>query len=142
MIAKSTRRFKAKSQSLSEVYRWTDNWCQALHLERSVINAFRMAVYEAACNVVEHAYRERDASEGFAITLVSSKKAAIALMEDHGHLFDIGLVPPPDFSKKIEDRQVGGLGVHFIRNMMDRVITRRKDKVNRLIMIKYLSPTA
>ncbi len=101
-----------------------------------------MAVYEAACNVVEHAYKGGDASAGFAITLVSSPKAAIALMEDHGRLFDIDLVPSPDFSKKIEDRQAGGLGVHFIRNMMDRVLTRRKDNVNRLIMIKYLSPMA
>lgn len=101
-----------------------------------------MAVYEAACNVAEYAYKDRDASAGFVITVACSQKAVVAMVDDYGRLFDIGLVPPPDFSEKIEDRQVGGLGVHFIRSMMDRVLTRRKDNANRLVMIKYLSPAA
>jgi serine/threonine-protein kinase RsbW len=141
-MEKTVRTFKAQSQSLSEVYQWTNAWCRALNLRKPILDAFLLAVYEAACNVVEHAYKNTETSNGFAITLVSSKKAAIALMEDRAQLFDINSISSPDFSKQILDRPIGGLGVYFIRNLMDRVFTRRKDNINQLIMIKYLSHSA
>lgn len=141
-MEKTARTFDAQSQSLSEVYHWTNAWCRALNLRKPILDAFLLAVYEAACNVVEHAYKNTETADGFVITLVRSKKAAIALMEDRAQLFDINSVSPPDFSKQIQDRPIGGLGVHFIRSLMDRVLTRRKDNTNQLIMIKYLSSSA
>jgi serine/threonine-protein kinase RsbW len=142
MVVKSVRKFNAKSQSLREVYQWTNSWCHAVQLRKPVMRAFLMAVYEAACNKVEHAYENMEASAGFAITLVSSGKAAIALVEDQGRFFDIDSVARLDFSKKIQDREIGELGVHFIRCLMDRVLTRKKNNnINQLVMIKYLSPS-
>lgn len=140
-MEKTVRTFSAQTQSLSEVYRWTKAWCRALNLRKPIRDAFLLAVYEAACNVVEHAYKNTDTANGFDITLVRSQKVAIALLEDRAQFFDINSISPPDLSKKIQDRPIGGLGVHFIRTLMDRVFTRRKDDINQLIMIKYLSPS-
>jgi anti-sigma regulatory factor (Ser/Thr protein kinase) len=141
-MKKTVRTFSTQSQSLSEVYQWTKAWCCALNLRKPILDAFLLAVYEAACNVVEHAYKNVETTDGFVITLASSNKAAVALMEDHAQLFDINSVSPPDFSKQIKERPIGGLGVYFIRSLMDRVLTRRKDNINQLIMIKYLSASA
>jgi len=140
-MEKSVRTFSTRSQSLSEVYHWTKAWCRALNLRKPILDDFLLAVYEAACNVVEHGYKNTEIPSGFAITLVGSKKVAMALMEDRAQSFDINSISPPDFSTRIQDRPIGGLGVHFIRSLMDRVLTRRKGNVNQLIMIKYLSPS-
>ena len=140
LIEKSTRQFNAHSKSLSDVYQWTDKWCETSGLSKSIQDALKLAVYEAACNVLEHGYKNVETTEGLSVTLISSSKAVTALLEDHGRSFDINKVPPPEFSENIEDRKIGGLGVHFIRTLMDRVLTLKKKNINRLVMIKYLSP--
>lgn len=143
MIKRLTRHFSAQTQSLREVYKWTKTWCNDLCMKETVLNAFLLSVYEASCNVVEHSYENMETSVEFSITLLRSPKAAIAIVENQGRRFDIDMISPPDFSEKIQDRKVGGLGLHFIRTMMDRVLTReKKNNANQLIMIKYLPPSS
>jgi anti-sigma regulatory factor (Ser/Thr protein kinase) len=63
---------------------------------------------------------------------VSDDKIEIVL-EDQGKKFDPTQVPPPELPRQ----KPGGLGVHFIRTIMDQVIYEG-DKVegNRLRLIK------
>ena len=39
---------------------------------------------------------------------------------------------PPDLTGPLEGRNPGGLGIHLIRNMADRIEYRREDGQNRL----------
>jgi serine/threonine-protein kinase RsbW len=60
-------------------------------------------------------------------------------IEDDGDAFDPLSAPPPDLEAALEDRQVGGLGVHFVRTMMDSVAYQRIGGHNRLTLTKQLS---
>ena len=61
------------------------------------------------------------------------------VIEDDGDAFDPLSVAPPDLDSDLEHRQIGGLGVHFVRTMMDSVDYQRIDGVNRLTLTKQLS---
>ncbi|MGE0666743.1 MAG: ATP-binding protein [Sphingomonadales bacterium] len=61
------------------------------------------------------------------------------VIEDDGDPFDPLSVAPPDLDADLDDRQLGGLGVHFVRTMMDAVDYRRIDGINRLTLTKQLS---
>jgi serine/threonine-protein kinase RsbW len=45
-------------------------------------------------------------------------------------------VPPPDLNADLESRPVGGLGVHFMKTLMDEVAYRREGDRNVLTMRK------
>ena len=59
-------------------------------------------------------------------------------LSDDGIAFDPLSLPPPDVSLDIEDRPIGGLGVHLIRTMMDSVSYCRDGDWNRLLVTKAL----
>ncbi len=42
--------------------------------------------------------------------------------------------PEPDLDASVEDRRIGGLGVHFVKTIMDTVNYRRVDDTNQLAM--------
>lgn len=59
---------------------------------------------------------------------------------DNGIPFDPLDHPEPDLDASIEDRQIGGLGIHFMRTIMDDVGYQRDGELNRLRMRKRLTP--
>jgi serine/threonine-protein kinase RsbW len=61
------------------------------------------------------------------------------VIEDDGDAFDPLSVAPPDLDTDLEHRQIGGLGVHFVRSMMDSADYQRVDGVNRITLTKQLS---
>jgi len=141
MIKKTTKQFCADTESLKKIYKWTSDWCQATRLKKNILDALLLSVYEAASNQVEHGFKNIEGHGYFTVTLVRSPKAAIALFEDNDQPFDINSIPTPDLSVSIKNRKIGGLGVHFVKSVMDKVYSRRKkDFSNQLVMIKYMHP--
>ncbi len=59
-------------------------------------------------------------------------------LEDDGHFFDPFQQPEPDTSLPIEERPIGGLGIHFIRKMTDFQSYERSDDRNVIIIEKKL----
>lgn len=51
---------------------------------------------------------------------------------DDGPPFDPLQIPPPDTSLALEDRDIGGLGVHLVKTLMDSVAYERSGGRNRL----------
>jgi anti-sigma regulatory factor (Ser/Thr protein kinase) len=62
----------------------------------------------------------------------------MAEVDDDGRPFDPLSVPPPDLEKPIAERMVGGLGIHFIRNIMTEVSYSRAAGHNRLMLKRSL----
>ena len=57
---------------------------------------------------------------------------------DDGHPFDPREVPEPDIQLPVEERPVGGLGIHLLRKMSDRMEYGREGGRNRLCLRKSL----
>ena len=63
----------------------------------------------------------------------------IVTIRDRGKPFDPSSVPPPDLEADLDKRRVGGLGIYFMRKLMDEVnYTTDADKGNELTMRKRL----
>ena len=59
-------------------------------------------------------------------------------IEDDGIPFNPFSQPQPDFSLSIEDREIGGLGIHFVREFMDEFAYERKGSQNHVSLVKHL----
>ena len=65
--------------------------------------------------------------------------ALIVRQEDNGRAFDPLQAPEVDTTAPLEDRAVGGLGIHLIRKLMDGLAYARTDGLNVLTMKRYLA---
>lgn len=105
----------------------------------SMIDSSRiqLAVEEAVTNVVTHGY-EGDGGEVTVRCLIDGDLITITIM-DSGYPFDPTTIPPADVTADIDHRNIGGLGVHLIRSVMDEVSYQRSGDKNQLTMSKRVS---
>ena len=97
-----------------------------------------LVLEELVLNVVHHG---SDRGEGeITIELVSDPEVVIIEIIDDGRPFDpLTDAPEPDTESAIEDRPVGGLGIHLVRTMMDEVAYRREENKNHMRLVKRRS---
>ena len=90
---------------------------------------------ELVLNVVNHG--SAGGAGEIAIELLSDAEAVTIEIIDDGKPFDpLTDAPDPDTESSIEDRAVGGLGIHLVRTMMDEVSYRREENRNHMILVK------
>ncbi len=101
-----------------------------------------MAVDEACSNVIEHAYADR--SGDIELTCLSSERGRLEIIiHDRGRPFDPDAVPQPKRGEavNIDAMQEGGLGLYFMRKLMDDVrFEFTPGDGNRLYMTKRRKP--
>lgn len=99
--------------------------------EKKTVEEVLLVVDEALTNIIRHAYQGQSGKMTVDVN-VSDDKIEIVL-EDQGKKFDPTQVPSPELPRQ----KPGGLGIHFIRTIMDQVIYEG-DKVegNRLRLVK------
>lgn len=101
-----------------------------------------LACDEACTNVIQHAYGGEDVGI-IRVAWEFSEGAFIITIRDEGQYFDADDVPEPHIPSSPEDfdeLKIGGLGLHFMRSLMDEVeFHNDAANSNRLVMVKYLS---
>ena len=99
------------------------------------INDVELASDEAVTNVIEHAY-QFDVRKNVGMELVLEKGQLKVLIRDSGEAFTPAQAPAVDLDKHIAERRTGGLGVHLMHQMMDKVEHRREGNENVLELTK------
>lgn len=114
---------------------------QQAGLNEDAIFQVELACDEACTNAIEHAYGGEDKGELIILWSYDQKAFTITLF-DQGQTFDPQSVPQPNLPLADEpaDLKVGGLGVYFMRKLMDKIEYQLDaDKGNKLIMSKFLA---
>jgi serine/threonine-protein kinase RsbW len=96
-----------------------------------------LALDEVVTNIIRYAYDD-GRKHSIVIRLALEDGVLSAQVEDDGRAFNPLEMPPPDITASIEDRPIGGLGIHLVRSVMNSVEYRREDGRNMLIMKKRL----
>jgi serine/threonine-protein kinase RsbW len=111
---------------------WADN-----HLPAELEFNTNLALEEVFANVVLHGYRDSDSHEISVHAAVGDGTVTLTV-EDDGIAFNPLDAPAADITQALEDRPVGGLGIHLIRSLMTEVAYARVDGRNRLEMKKKI----
>lgn len=100
-----------------------------------------LACDEACTNIIQHAYGGEDGGV-IRVEWNVSENAFLITMYDDGRPFDPDEIPPPNVPQDpddLDDLKIGGLGIHFMRKLMDDVEFHVEGETgNKLTMIKYL----
>ena len=100
--------------------------------ERQAQN-LRLVVEEAVANIVNYS-----GATMMELRAWQEDGSLYVSFADDGIPFDPTQHPEPDLTLPIEERAIGGLGIHYIRKMSDGVAYRREDGKNILTVWKAL----
>jgi serine/threonine-protein kinase RsbW len=117
---------------------------EAAGLDEQAVFHVELCCDEACTNIIEHAYGGEDVGD---ITVGYHVKgnSFVITIRDNGGSFEPENVPPPQSVSSgnpkdtVKNLQVGGLGIHFMRQLMDDVqFVFDKKKGNKLTMVKKI----
>jgi sigma-B regulation protein RsbU (phosphoserine phosphatase) len=106
-------------------------------LPDSVRQAMSIVLDELLNNVISYAYqgeKERDIEVEFEL----SGRRLVLTIKDSGVPFNPFASKSPDITESIEERAIGGLGIHMVRNMMDDYSYQRQINKNVVTLVKLL----
>ncbi len=93
------------------------------------IMELELSLEEALVNIIRYAYP--DGSGDMEISCIpGGDDQFIVEISDTGIPFDVFSAKEPDIIAGVEDRKIGGLGIYFIRRLMDDVTYVRKGGKN------------
>jgi serine/threonine-protein kinase RsbW len=131
------RSFPGRYTSLAEIGEFVRQAASEAGLDSKASYAVETAVDEACSNIIEHAYGgESDSLIKCKYNILPDRLDIILI--DHGITFDASRVEEPDLHAGLYDQPGHGLGMFFMRRMMDDIQFRRDPRHgNMLTMSKY-----
>ena len=128
----------ASPEQLPALLAFIERACAGAGLPDDVAFAVRLAAEEACTNVIRHGYRGV-APGPVAVGIAHDASRVVVTIEDRGTRFDPDDAPPAAIDAPAEDRPLGGLGWHLIRQVMDEVHHAHDARTgNRLTLVKHI----
>ena len=116
---------------------FVDRVREEYNLAPALAARINLALEEVVCNVIMYAYPEGTAGT-MDLDAVREGDRLQFILSDRGKAFDPTAAPEADLTTSVEDRPIGGLGIHLVRSIMDSIRYKRLDGMNVLTMIIYL----
>ncbi len=132
-----TNTFPGRYESLAEICEFVLNAAKAAGLDENASYAVQTAVDEACSNIIDHAYGGEGKGE-IICSVSQSPQGLTVILKDYGRPFNPKSIRNPDIHAPLKHRKEGGLGLFFIRKLMDEVhFEFSKENGNQLTMVKH-----
>ena len=130
-------RIMNRHENIAEVIKTMEKFGAWHRIPDAVVIDFSVAVDEVLVNIMSYGYPDGATGE-ILVRFVYRPGEVYAEIEDDGVSFDPLRAPQPDLGATLQERKVGGLGIHFVRNLMDEVVYRRVEGHNILRLKKRM----
>ena len=128
---------KNELRELEKVNQALAQFSELHQLPADVSNAISLALDEIITNIVEYGYQDQE--EHLIDVRISLEEGQLTLViEDDGVPFDPLDTENPDTTSSLEERPIGGLGIHLVRNVMDEVTYNYRNDKNYLVLTKKM----
>jgi len=106
-------------------------------LPEAVRRSLNIALDELLANELSHGMRGGDAGP-VTVEVELDQERLTATITDDGPPFDPFRQAAPDTTLSVDERPIGGLGIHLVRELMDEVSYERRDGHNVVVLVKQL----
>ena len=104
-----------------------------------VVQRFCLALDEIVTNVVSYGFEDEHEEPQIRVDFGLGEGRLEVRIEDNGRAFDpLTDAPAPDVTLAVDERPIGGLGIHLARNLIENISYRRVQNRNRLTLTQPL----
>ena len=126
------------TQAVPQLNTFVEEVCEAAGVPTETMLQLQLAVEEVVVNVMNYAYPA--GTQGEVTVEAQQRETSVAFcIMDSGKPFDPTTIPEPDITLPANQRSIGGLGMHLVRQIMDSVSYERRDNLNVLTLVKELA---
>ena len=122
---------------LKALHQHLNNWGGDIGLSANSILRINICLDELFTNIVSYGFDD-DLEHIIIFTLSGDNNLVVINIEDNGIPFNPLEKIDPNFPDNVESANIGGLGIHIIRKLMDNVSYERKQGKNKLTMRKNI----
>lgn len=115
-----------------------EGFCQEHGISAEMCLRVKLALEEIVVNVITYGYGHAP-GHVVEVRLELTDGTLTATVADDAAPFDPLQAPAPDLTAPLPARQVGGLGIHLARRLMDHVVYRRDGNRNILVLTKRVA---
>ena len=116
-------------QEIPLLSEFVDNVCETVGFDMATTMNINLAIEEAVVNVMNYAYPAGEQGE-VSIKAVANKHNLKFIICDNGIPFDPTAQKDVDITLPSEEREIGGLGIHLVRTIMDSINYERVNGQN------------
>lgn len=125
--------------AIAEAQDAIEAFCARRGLPERVALSLSLVVDELLANILNHGGAETGLAPDIRLQLWLDQAQLVTELSDSGQPFNPLDAPPPELDLGLDDKPVGGLGIHLVRQLMDDVQYRREGAYNRLTLRQRLA---
>ncbi|MBT8365996.1 MAG: ATP-binding protein [Deltaproteobacteria bacterium] len=126
---------RSKLSELKTLCRHLQDCGDILDLPEKCLFEINLGLDELFTNIISYGY-EDDSEHQIKISLAKDKETLVVEVEDDGKPFNPLDAACPEESQDLDSINIGGLGIHLIKKMMDDINYQRVRGKNKLILKK------
>ena len=142
MAVTASIRLSSEGTELARLEAFADAFARGRGLPDDERIRLLLILEELFTNVVVHGYAPGSDKGSISVALGWSDGRWTIDLVDNGRPFDPLARAAPDLDAPGEERQIGGLGIHIVRSLVDEARYRRSGRRNHLQLARQVSPPA
>jgi len=104
-------------------------------LDTELVFKLNLILEEYINNLISYGFSDHLPHE-ISIEVLKGKNKIQVIVSDDGNPFDITMAPEnEDIGKPLDERKIGGLGIHFIRTMAEEIAYKSEGGLNKLTFV-------
>lgn len=128
---------KSELSNIPKLNQEFNGFAQRMGIDHPLRRKVNLVFDELISNIISYGYPEQGEHTIHISVEVDNLRLKITI-EDDGIPFNPFETPEPDITKGLEAREVGGLGIHLIRHLMDETHYTREKENNMVTVFVYL----
>ena len=129
---------QGKLDNLGKIREYVKSAAKEAGLEKKASYNLCLAVDEIATNIITHGYNDNGLEGNIYVETKIDEQSLTIYIEDTAIPFDPKkkeVVTQEDLQKSLEERPIGGLGIHLVQESVDEFIYEYKGDRNRNILV-------
>lgn len=136
MSNKLSLQVEANLDALQQVQDTVEEFGETQNWPPKLIYQINLVLEELSINIINYAY-DGDEPRKFDIRMaLETCDLTIDIIDDGRPFNPLSEAPKPDLDSGMEDRPIGGLGIHLVRTIMDDFHYKREADRNHVTLIK------
>ena len=123
-------------KQITTVIEWFEAFAMENEMPFAFIQKINIAFDELLNNIISYGYDDDDVHE-IDVKIELRGERFIIIISDDGIPFNPFKKDPPDTMLTVEERMIGGLGIHLVKKLMDEYEYKRRINKNIITLIKH-----
>ena len=129
---------KSRLSELNSLCRHLEDCGDAMELPQKCLFEINLGLDEVFTNIISYGF-EDESEHQIKFSLAKEKETLVVQVEDDGRPFNPLDVASPEISLDLDEVNIGGMGIHLIKKLMDDIVYQRVEGKNKLVLKKCVA---